>query len=133
MTIFFDTNIVLDIFEKRPRVGKIEKLIAKIDPKNESTIFITPITVANLYYILNKSYTKKQIDPLIEQFEIASIGQVDTSFAVSKAKNSDDVEDLIQISSSNCLQSDYFITSDKDLVASYRSLFKDQTEIVLIS
>lgn len=67
-TGFIDTNILIDFIENRPGVDAAEKVLEKAANKVFS-IFASPLTFANIAYILGKRLSKQDLYPMLDALE----------------------------------------------------------------
>ena len=133
--IFLDTNIILDLLEKRPRYNKVRLKILQIvsESDQKTSICISIITFANLFYILRKKYDKEFITKLISEIKILPAGQQESQIACQHFLRCDDVEDVIQIVSANNAKVSHFLTSDLGLIKDYQYIFDQKIKIVVIN
>lgn len=69
--IFIDTNIVLDLLEKREEFYKeAQILFSNADQPTKINIFVSALTIANTYYILRKYYTNEIVKGIVAKFKI---------------------------------------------------------------
>lgn len=69
--IFIDTNIVLDLLEKREEFYKeVQILFSNADQLTKINIFVSALTIANTYYILRKYYTNEIVKGIVAKFKI---------------------------------------------------------------
>lgn len=69
--IFIDTNIVLDLLEKREEFYKeAQILFSNADQLTKINIFVSALTIANTYYILRKYYTNEIVKGIVAKFKI---------------------------------------------------------------
>lgn len=111
--LFLDTNIVIDFLARRSEFLSAANLMQMaIDGK--LVLFMTPLTVANITYILRKDLPKDMMKQKLEQLcRFVKISPV-TENEVNKAFLTDnpDLEDAIQYFSAESVGADYIITRD---------------------
>ena len=112
MTVFLDSNIILDILLKNPAgYEESRKLMLLADRKVD--FFISASSITDIFYIANKHLRDKQKtkDCLSELLEIVSVAGVDEQ-CIRNALNSSwsDFEDSVQNESAAQIRADYIVT-----------------------
>ncbi len=111
--LFLDTNIVIDFMAKRAEFLPAANLM-QMALEGKLVLFMTPLTVANITYILRKDFSKDVMKQKIQQ--LCSVIQISpiTKIEVDKALLADnpDMEDAIQYFSAEAINADYIITRD---------------------
>ncbi|MFK7810553.1 MAG: type II toxin-antitoxin system VapC family toxin [Saprospiraceae bacterium] len=96
--LFLDSDVILDLLLDRPPfAGDIAELIAG-SLENNVNLFISPISVTNINYIIGKIENQKKADAKTKKIlEIVSVENVGQAI-ISKAINSNfkDFEDAVQ-------------------------------------
>jgi predicted nucleic acid-binding protein len=114
-----DTNIVIDEILSRPRLKKIVELVFS----EYDEFFISAKTFSTCFYLLRKLGLEKEvIYKHLKKYRILSVNEEICITGYKWSKNSQDVEDCIEIAiafSFNCV----FITADSAL-EKYSSLSK---------
>ena len=123
MTVFLDSNIILDIFLKNKDFYDESRNVLKLADTHPIDFFISAASITDIYYILNrelkdKDKTKKH---LVDLLEIVSIAGIDES-CIKNALNSSwkDFEDAVQHESSIQIGADYLVTRN---ITDYKSSF----------
>lgn len=122
MTVFLDSNIILDILLKNPAgYEESRKLLLLADRKVD--FFISASSVTDIFYITNKYLKDKQKtkDCLSELLQIVSIAGVDEQ-GIRNALNSSwsDFEDSVQNESAAQIRADYIVTRN---ISDFRMAF----------
>ena len=66
--VFIDTNILIDFVENRPGADAAEKVLENGANKVIS-LFASPLTFANMAYILGKRFDKEKLYPMLDALE----------------------------------------------------------------
>jgi len=103
--IYFDTNVIVDLFDvKRPFHDCSVAVFKKIFEDEEMDVFINTDTLTNLFYIL-RSHMKFSFDDAIEKLEFvkdaftvisSEMNEIDTTIGICKEYIFDDYEDAMQ-------------------------------------
>lgn len=123
MTVFLDSNIILDILLKNEELYKESQQLLNLADNHKIDFFISAASITDIFYIVNKKIkdkekTKEHIKLLLE---LVSIAGVDES-CIMNALNSSwkDFEDAVQYESSVQIQADYLVTRNtKDFKTSF--------------
>lgn len=103
MTVFLDSNIILDIFLKNIDFFQESQNVLKLADTHQIDFFIFGASITDIYYILNKKLRNKEETRkyLIDLLEIVSIAGIDES-CIKNVLNSSwkDFEDAVQHESS---------------------------------
>lgn len=97
-TLFFDTNIMLDLLgERKPYYTPTAK-IATLAENNKVKIFISPIASATVSYFISKFETSEIAIKKLRKFKVISQTATIDDMIIEKALNSDfkDFEDALQ-------------------------------------
>lgn len=118
MNVFLDANIIIDVFGKREIFFEDSRKIISLGENRKINIFISPISLANAFYVLQSTYKldKKAIKDLFK--EMTGFMRITdmTEENVFSALNSDfkDFEDALQnFSAENNADISIIITRDK--------------------
>jgi len=115
-----DTNIVLDILNKRDRYFTTLEIV-----QNYDKFYITANSYLNLLYLLRKTNrTKKDIIQETSFFEILDSTRKIILEALPIALKADDVEDCCEILTAKAHKL-HFITADKNLFEYYSKIYKN--------
>lgn len=103
--IYFDTNVIVDLFdEKRPFHGYSVNIFRKIFENEAIDVFINTDTLTNLFYIL-RSHVKLSFDDSIEKLEFiknsfsivsSEMSEIDNTLEICKEHVFKDYEDGMQ-------------------------------------
>lgn len=121
MKVLIDTNIILDVFCKRPGLYEDSAKIFKLCEIRKISGVISALTVPNIIYILRKELdaekTKEILDNLFLIFSVADLKADDLQKAASM--NFKDYEDAIQSACAARIKANYIITRNiKDFTKS---------------
>lgn len=124
MTVFLDSNIILDIFLKTPEFyDESKKILTILDTHSDIDFFISASSVTDIFYILNKKIGDKEKTKqyLSDLMDIVSIAGIDET-CIKNAMNSSwkDFEDSVQYESAVQIRSDYLVTRN---IKDYKSTF----------
>lgn len=126
MTVFLDSNIILDILMKNEEFYSESKTLLALADNRFIEFFISASSITDIYYIANK-YVKdasKVRAYLIDLLDIVSIAGIDET-CIKNALNSSwkDFEDAVQNEASIQIGADYFVTRNaKDYKATFSQL-----------
>jgi predicted nucleic acid-binding protein len=107
--VFFDTNILLDVRLRRP--GWIESAKAIDHTERSGEALISPLTLANVAYILGDSRLSKcapEIDWMLASFTLPGIGASEATAA--RKLGLDDYEDALQYQCAITAGANWFVT-----------------------
>ena len=96
--VFVDTNIVIDLLQKREIFYKeAQELFTKADRK-KLKLYISALTFANTYYILSKYYSSSEAKKILSKFKVLVevLPTTDKIIDLSLASDFNDFEDAIQ-------------------------------------
>lgn len=123
MTVFLDTNLILDILLKNKDLYEESKSVLLLQESNDIDFFISAASATDIYYILNKrlkdSAATRQY--ILDLLDVVSIAGVDET-CIRNALNSSwkDFEDSVQHEISLQIQTDYIVTRNlSDFSASF--------------
>lgn len=95
--VFLDTNILIDFIENRQGADAAEQVLEKSANK-EFSIFASPLTFANMAYILGKRFDKEKLYPMLDalekQIEVLPMDRDQLRQAINHP--SKDFEDMLQ-------------------------------------
>ncbi|MBO4706164.1 MAG: PIN domain-containing protein [Spirochaetaceae bacterium] len=123
MTVFLDSNIILDILLKNEELYKESQQLLNLADNHKIDFFISATSVTDIFYIVNKKIknrekTKEHIKLLLELVSIAGIDEACIKNALNSSWN--DFEDAVQHESSVQIQADYLVTRNtKDFKTSF--------------
>jgi predicted nucleic acid-binding protein len=117
MKVLLDTNVVLDLLQKREPFYKLAEAIIFRGEKKEITCFLSVNTLSDIFYICTKKTsipeTRSAITYLLENFSIGAIDGDDCKNAM--ALPIQDFEDALIIQCGVKYNVDYVITRDEEL------------------
>lgn len=123
MTVFLDTNLILDILLKNKGLCEESKKVLTLQEDNNIDFFISAASATDIYYVLNKrlkdSAAAKQY--ILDLLDVVSVAGVDET-CIRNALNSswNDFEDSVQHEISLQIQADYIVTRNlSDFSASF--------------
>ena len=96
--VFVDTNIVIDLLQKRENFYKeAQELFTKADRK-KLKLYISALTFANTYYILSKYYSSSEAKKILSKFKVLVevLPTTDKIIDLALASDFNDFEDAIQ-------------------------------------
>jgi predicted nucleic acid-binding protein len=96
--LFLDTNIVIDILANRQPFSIIGARLFDLAEKGKINLFISALSYSNIYYILKKSCSHKEMISLLRDLEALTTTMDVTGRIISNALYSEfkDFEDAIQ-------------------------------------
>lgn len=114
-SIFFDINIILDIFLKRDPFYVSSAHVFSLVEKGQFQGFLGAASYPILFYLLNKEKGRENAVQVLKKVRVVLSVVSVTEKVVDLALNSDiaDFEDAIQYYSALEVKSDYFITRNK--------------------
>lgn len=122
MTVFLDTNIILDVLLKNPHFEECENVFALKDD-NDIDFFISAASATDIFYVLNKNLNdrEKAKSCLVDLLNIVYIAGID-EVCVRNALDSSwpDFEDSVQHEAACQIRADFIVTRNlKDFSASF--------------
>ncbi len=113
MRVLLDTNIILDILEKRPPFYDASKSVLEYCISGKVTGFIALHSVSNIFYILRKHYSvadrRKLLLDILDLLQIANADHESVRRALERNDFSD-FEDCLQDECARLVHADYIIT-----------------------
>ena len=96
--IFVDTNIVLDLLQKRDEFYSDAQDLFTLADKKELKLYVSALTIANTHYLLSKSYNSNEARKILLKFKVlvGVLAVNDKIIDLSLASNFKDFEDGIQ-------------------------------------
>lgn len=121
-TIFVDTNVVIDLLEKREPFYKDAVRLFTLAYKRELKIYVSGCTFTTAAYLLRK-HSPEELKTLLKNFRLlASVSPIDEDI-IDHALNSDfnDYEDAVQHYSAISVVADTIVTrNEKDFIGHSR-------------
>lgn len=96
--LFLDTNIIIDMLANRQPFSIAAARLFDLAEKGKVKLFISALSYANIYYIVKKTCTHKEMITLLQDLENLTDTLDVTKMVISKSLMSDfkDFEDAIQ-------------------------------------
>lgn len=96
--IFVDTNIVIDLLQKRENFYPEAQELFTLADKKEVELYISALTIANTNYLLSKYYTATDARKIISKFKVlVKVLSIDDKIIeLALASDFKDLEDAIQ-------------------------------------
>lgn len=96
--VFVDTNIVLDLLQKRDEFYSDAQDLFTLADKKELKLYVSALTIANTHYLLSKSYNSNEARKILLKFKVlvGVLAVNDKIIDLSLASNFKDFEDGIQ-------------------------------------
>lgn len=104
--VFLDTNIFIDLVEKR---GKIIP-----EDLNGNDLLISPLSIHILMYVIKHKVPYQKLDEIIDSFLLVPFDETIAHYA--KVGPTTDFEDNVQLHSAAETECDLFLTSDEKLL-----------------
>ena len=113
MTIFLDTNIVIDYLQNREPFVNYARSIFELCANGKISASISSQSIADIFYILRKDYTvSERKNMLLNICVIFNVVGADKTIVMNALINEDfnDLEDCIQSECANTANAEYIIT-----------------------
>ena len=96
--VFIDTNIVLDLLQKRDEFYSDAQDLSTLADKKELKLYVSALTIANTHYLLSKFYNSNESKKILLKFKVlVEVLSVDDKIIdLSLASDFNDFEDGIQ-------------------------------------
>lgn len=113
--LFVDTNIVLDLLQKREEFYKESQELFTLADKKKVKLFVSSLTIANTYYLLSRHYDSINARKIITKFKVLVEILALNSKIIDLALASDlrDFEDAIQLCTAIENNMDMILTRNK--------------------
>jgi predicted nucleic acid-binding protein len=97
--LFFDTNVIIDVLQNREPFSNVASRLLDYGDKGQLNIYISALSYSNIYYILRKTCSHKEMISLLKDIQAISITMNVTGDIISEAIASGmkDFEDAIQL------------------------------------
>lgn len=113
MLVLFDTNIILDVLEKRQPFFTASKSVLECCISNKVNGYIALHSISNIFYILRKRYSatdrKLLLLHILDLLQIADAGHESVRAALQRDDFSD-FEDCLQDECAKQIHADYIVT-----------------------
>ncbi len=115
MKLFLDTNIVIDFYDKRGEFYNPAAIIFDLAHKNKITLFVSAITFVNAFFLLRKSYSRKDLYKSMRELStLCEITRVNSTIIRKCLKEErKDFEDAVQYESALINKVDVVVTRNK--------------------
>lgn len=114
--IVVDTNIVVEILEKR---SKLPAILDYLKQNQDEEVAISTLTLSNVFYLLESHKVDIPIaEPLLRFYRFISVTAEDADWAFVHYKGRD-FEDALQVAAARREACSAFITIDKQLAKKY--------------
>ncbi len=117
MVVLFDTNIVLDILEKRLPFYHSSKSVFERCVSGDITGYVAVHSISNIFYILRKQYSiadrRKLLLDLLDLLQVAGADHESVRNALQRTDFSD-FEDCLQDECAKQVHADYIVTRNTD-------------------
>ena len=113
ITIFLDTNVVIDYLQKREPFAKYATNIFDLCADKKVSVSISSQSVADIFYILRKDYTVSERKYMLRGIcKMIGIVGADKKMVINALMNEnfDDLEDCIQAECAKAAGAKYIIT-----------------------
>lgn len=117
MLVLFDTNIILDVLEKREPFYESSKSTLESCVSGKVTGYIALHSISNIFYILRKRYSSEDRRKLLLYIlDLLQIANADHERVRNALKREDfcDFEDCLQDECAQQIKADYLITRNID-------------------
>jgi predicted nucleic acid-binding protein len=113
--LFVDTNIVIDLLQKREEFYKEAQELFTLSDKKKVTLCISSLTIANTYFLLSKHYNSNDARKILAKFKVLVVVLPMDDKIIELALTSDlkDFEDAIQLYTALENNADIIITRNK--------------------
>lgn len=114
--IVVDTNIVVEILEKRSRLPAV---LDYLKQNQDEEVAISTLTLSNVFYLLeSRKIDAFTAEPLLRSYKIISVKAEDADWAFDHYKGID-FEDALQVAAARREACSAFVTIDKQLAKKY--------------
>lgn len=132
-SIFLDTNVIIDFLgEREPFYTSVAKVVTLAD-KKKIKLFISPISITTVHYILSKYESQASALEKIRKFKIISEISIVNEKVIEKAINSNfkDFEDAVQYFSAIESKCDFILTrNEKDFKNALIPIMNAETYLI---
>jgi predicted nucleic acid-binding protein len=114
--IIVDTNIVVEILEKR---SKLAAVVDYLERNQDEEVAVSTLTLSNVFYLLESHKVDvSTVEPLLQSYKIISVTSEDADWAFAHYKGVD-FEDALQVAAARREACSAFVTIDKRLAKKY--------------
>lgn len=113
--VFVDTNIVIDLLQKRDEFYKEAQELFTLADRKKVKLYISALTFANTYYILSRFYSSEEAKKILSKFKVLVdvLPTTDKIIELALASDFKDFEDAIQFYTALENNSEAIITRNK--------------------
>ena len=115
MRILVDTNIILDLLQKREPHFSASSQLWKAIERGDMEAFFTASAATDIFYILNKylghTAARNALSNILRLLRVASVTETDVKRALNSALN--DFEDALQLVCAGKLKADFLVTRNQ--------------------
>lgn len=112
MKLLIDTNVVLDVLQRREPYVRDSALMWKLCETERAEGFVSALTIANLFYIMRKDLNEEKIEGILQMlpliFQLTELRPADLIQAGKMRWK--DFEDAVQYATAQRIHADYIIT-----------------------
>lgn len=112
MKLLIDTNVVLDVLQRREPYVRDSALMWKLCETERAEGFVSALTIANLFYIMRKDLNGEKIEGILQMlpliFQLTELRPADLIQAGKMRWK--DFEDAVQYATAQRIHADYIIT-----------------------
>lgn len=112
MKLLIDTNVVLDVLQRREPYVRDSALMWKLCETERAEGFVSALTIANLFYIMRKDLNEEKIEGILQMlpliFQLTELRPADLMQAGKMRWK--DFEDAVQYATAQRIHADYIIT-----------------------
>lgn len=117
MLVLIDTNIILDMLEKREPFYQSSNDVLSLCASKKIKGYIALHTVSNLFYILRKNYSaenrRRLLLGILKFLQVANVNHENVQYALER-NDFPDFEDCLQDECATQNHADYIITRNTD-------------------
>ena len=136
MVLLIDTNIVLDVLQKRTKFYDASCRIMRLCASKQAQAYIAFHSVSNLWYVLrncNDSTKREKIRDICNILTVCSVGHKEVINALNNATFTD-FEDCLQDECAASVHADYIITRNiKDFAHSHVTAITPEDFLVKVA
>jgi predicted nucleic acid-binding protein len=113
--LFVDTNIVLDLLQKREAFYEEAQELFTLADRKEITLFVSSLTIANTHYLLSKHYNPNDARKILSKFKVLVriLALDDKIIDLALTSGLKDFEDAIQLHTAMENNMDLILTRNK--------------------
>jgi predicted nucleic acid-binding protein len=117
--IVLDTNVVLEILEKR---GRLQAVAHTLNRYKDDVSAVSTLTLSNVFYLVEKHKNAVTVaEELLKTYRIIGVAPEDAAWAFARY-NGKDFEDALQVAAAMREKCSAFLTIDAHLARKYGKL-----------